>query len=393
MLGGISRECGGLALQVQSEPKVTVLATEVMDSKIRISSTTKGRWESEIGPFIELCRAGQDPIKLKHWLTSCSTPAWTINVLGAIYFFTQQTGCIPEAGLSFAIACDLPSGLGMGSGIALRVATLRSLEKLSNSHLTSKEYAQIAQKVGQHLLDKSDCRAKPITSVFGKPGSILPIETAKGEPRPHLEMPKGVSLFIWSRQLESQNQRSLYRLASISALTGQSLLGPAVEGLPTPSAFERFHCKRLPSSISIRELPRETKDKIDLLADFDSSCLLRVREALRLAVNENHRSQLAAQALCAMGHNNKRKSAELLGELLIQSHFDHSKQLIPSPTADEMVEALMAIGPAEGLYGGRLSGDGHACTVLVLADKKALPRLRQLSRDLLRESEPLLPIL
>ena len=57
------------------------------------------------------------------------------------------------------------------------------------------------------------------------------------------------------------------------------------------------------------------------------------------------------------------------GRLLLESHASYSDRLdLGAPETDEIVKLVLAEGPENGLYGGRITGGGSGGTVCVLCD-------------------------
>ena len=137
-LGGFSESNGGLTLQVQTQAKTTVLATEGSDPVLNITSTQRGQFSTKIRAFKELLAANPDNLQAKQWLDDFEVPVWARYVAACVIIFNREFSWTPHAGLSFAISSDVPIGVGVGSSAALEVATLHALEKLSGRYFSER---------------------------------------------------------------------------------------------------------------------------------------------------------------------------------------------------------------------------------------------------------------
>jgi len=66
-----------------------------------------------------------------------------------------------------------------------------------------------------------------------------------------------------------------------------------------------------------------------------------------------------------LGSTNEER-AELLGELMYQSHASYSLCGLGSDGTDRLVELVREAGPGEGLFGAKITGGGSGGTVALL---------------------------
>ena len=68
----------------------------------------------------------------------------------------------------------------------------------------------------------------------------------------------------------------------------------------------------------------------------------------------------------------------LLGELMYESHESYSACGLGSRGTDLIVSLVRAEGPANGVYGARITGGGGGGTVAVLGRSDAYPAIRRI---------------
>lgn len=385
VFGGFAKAAGSLALRALSEPRVTVLLTEITDDSLRLSSTRHGRFSAAILPLRELLLANKDTPDLKDWLLAEDAPLWTYHVVGSLYLFCKSRNWIPQEGLSFAIASDLPGNRGLSSSVALKVACIRALEKLSASYLRQDEFSRICQEIDQALLGVAHDPSALIASTQNKPGSLLPINPCQAVSLNAIELPRGVTFFSWTQQLSVPRDASRYHAYAFAAAMGRRIAlasfdGETCEALPRPSIYLSRDADAVPETLSCEEFEQtygafETPYALpDPLQEYQPNA------AFGFSMRENRRCELAIHILQSMASINKRKAIEHIGEMLWESHFDCRQLGLRLEEAESMVKELIEAGPQNGVYGGRLSYQGEDCTIIILAEKNAIAFLRRLAR-------------
>jgi len=101
-----------------------------------------------------------------------------------------------------------------------------------------------------------------------------------------------------------------------------------------------------------------------------------VRQPTAHPIYEHHRVQLFRELLVQRPVN-----AELLGELMYQSHASYSACGLGSSGTDRLVELIRAAGPGAGLYGAKITGGGSGGTVAVLTQSGSGELIEQIADD------------
>jgi L-arabinokinase len=102
-----------------------------------------------------------------------------------------------------------------------------------------------------------------------------------------------------------------------------------------------------------------------------------VRAATRFPIGENARAHRAREIFSHYAADPKASAAELR-DVLKTSHDGYSAMGLGSPETDTLVQSLLEEPSETGFIGGRISGGGSGGTVVVLLEKRAEERLREM---------------
>jgi L-arabinokinase len=131
----------------------------------------------------------------------------------------------------------------------------------------------------------------------------------------------------------------------------------------TPSEFEQTYAAHLPERISGAEFLARYQGTTDRVTRIAPEAVYAVRVPTAHAVYEHHRVRVFAQLL---GDALSERQLELLGELMYQSHASYKACGLSVAGTDRLVELVREAGPAQGLYGAKITGGGSGGTVAVL---------------------------
>lgn len=391
LFGGYAKAAGSMALRATSDPQTTVLLTETNENVLRISSTRHGRFAVSKNDFDALARQGFSLSQLRSWLVANHAPLWTYHVVGAAFLFAARHRWVAEGGLSFAIASDIPEGQGLSSGAALKIACLRALEKLTTFHTQPGEMDTILERVDIELLGIPFDPTALIASSQNRPGCLLPINCRQRIAQAPIELPRGITIFSWTKRLETTPgkpwQHDRATAAAIGWRLAQPSLVPNTVGLPKPALFETDLHQTIPETILGRAFESAYGNLASTYSRVEADATYQPRSALHFSIRENLRCELAIHLLSNMGLKFRRRTMEALGDLLWESHFECRADGLRLDLADAMVAALVKAGPDNGIFGGRLDYSGSHCTVIALAERKAIALLRRLAREISPETD------
>ena len=383
-LGGIASQAGCLALQSQTQSKTTILATEGSDSSLCVTSAEFGRFETPIDSFKELIKTGASHQQFTDWLEECESPRWSRNALACLALFSTRFQWLPESGLSLAINTDIPANQGIGRAVSIQVATLRALEKLTHHYFADQGLALLAQEASEKILGRACPSFVPAASAYGKPGCLSPLHEGEINPRPPIELPKGVTIVGTPCQLENSEMPSRRNIALSAIGIGKALAqNPAnqdVDYLTSLSLSQYIQSieETLPISIDGKSFGESFTRREASSIDIKDDTQYPVQQAFGYAVAENYRSGLASHILTNLAHNSKRRTVALLGELMLQSHASYSRLGLSDSKVDELIDKIRDQGSDQGIFGGRVTGTAQSSIIVFLIDKKSVKRLRDL---------------
>jgi len=106
----------------------------------------------------------------------------------------------------------------------------------------------------------------------------------------------------------------------------------------------------------------------DTVTTVDPGRTYKIRQPATHPVYEHHRVKLFRRLLTEPSSEERRKE---LGELMYQSHASYSACGLGAHGTDLIVSLVRAEGPANGLYGARITGGGSGGTVAILGRRDA----------------------
>ena len=380
-LGGVADYSGSLVLEMPIRATTRVAVSRIPELEFRLSSAGYGRWIIPAEGFL----AARDESRARQWLAKRQAPAWTSYVLGSLWVLCRAKGVSLGGGLSFQVRSRVPEGMGVSSSAALEVATLRALGRLIDVRWDGTELARLGQQAENRIVGAPCGLMDQLTAEHGKPGCLLPIVCRPDLLRKPVPLPRGVTVVGWASGVKHAVSASPYATARTATFMGKRIFeektgrrwNHAAE-IP-PSLYDRFATRLVPESISGRWFSKRYGKTADPLSVVDRARDYAVRSALRFPVEENFRVELAESLLRGGGDRLEQRLVQT-GELMLESHAGYSALGLGAPETDQMIDALLSLGPEQGVYGGRTSGGGSGGTVVVLLKKGAVGKLAALAK-------------
>ena len=369
-LGGVADYSGSLVLEMP------------------LALTTRVTVAARAEPGHEFCSVQLGCHEVKKKSVAKELPDWVRYPYGCLRHFCQATGWKPATGLAFAIDSSVPLGMGVSSSAAIEVATLRALEKFSGRKLAPVALAHLAQDVENNFVGAPCGLMDQLASACGTPGALLPILCRPDILQKSVRFPRGVIAVGWPSGVKHAVTASPYATARAGAFMGRRIIEQATGrklrhvAEVMPAQLAALPAGTLPRTITGREFVRRWKEMADPLSAIVPGRKYPVQAATAFPIEENARAGRAVSLLRGRGAQAHRARCVALGELLYASHAGYSAMGLGCPETDEMVAAIRARGPKQGFYGARVSGGGSGGTVVVLLEKKSLPKLEALMRRL-----------
>jgi len=293
-------------------------------------------------------------------------------------------GCCFAAGMSptafeVEIRSEVPESMGVSSSAALEVAMLRALAAAGFWTGTNLEMARLAQQVENRIVGAPCGIMDQIASVFGVPGSLLPILCRPDEVRAPVPLPEGIVAVGWPSGVKHDVGGSPYQVARTAAFMGKGMIelqSGSEWAFTSEIPKEVAEAAALPERLPGNRFEGEFGKLADPLSRIDPDLEYPVRAATLFPIGESRRSAQALELLRAA------EPIQKIGALLYESHEGYSAMGLGAPETDRMVEAFREAGPKRGFYGARISGGGAGGTVAALIGIEAIPELQALASQL-----------
>jgi galactokinase len=302
---------------------------------------------------------------------------WAAYVLGPIAVLAREDGLRLD-GLRVLVASDVPEGKGVSSSAAVEVASIQAAAACLARPVEPRRFALIAQRA-EHQIARAPCGVMDqMTAAFGEANRLLALLCRPAEIVG--SFPLGRPLAVWG--IDSGVQHAVagdaYRRARCATFMGKALLGLGPDSYLSVCAPSQIAYDDLPEHIEGDEFIRRFGVVADEVSVVEPDVSYPVRAATMHAIEEHMRVSLFAE-LVQLEVSDRR--AELLGELMFQSHESYSRLGLGTPATDAIVNEVRRLGTTNGLLGARISGGGSGGTVAVLGRHDAEPRVRAIAEQ------------
>jgi L-arabinokinase len=316
---------------------------------------------------------------------------WAAYVAGVFLVLMRERGAVFHEGARLLISSRVPGGKGVSSSAALEVATMQAAAAAYDIPLEPRETALLCQMV-ENLVVGAPCGVMDqTTSVCGESNGLLMLLCQPAELQGAVEIPDEIAFWGLDSGVRHAVTGADYGSVRAGAFMGYRIIADAAglqvrAGEPgetvqiddprwggyvaniRPSEFEQYFAARLPELVGGAEFLARFKGTTDTLTRVAPEQSYAVRVPTAHAVYEHHRVRVFKELLA--GRPTGRR-LELLGELMFQSHASYSACGLGVAGTDRLVELVRECGPAEGLYGAKITGGGSGGTVAVLGRRDA----------------------
>jgi len=388
LMGGVADYSGSLVLETPTRRTTRVVVEALSTPRFELESSRLGMVSIDASQLENVFAADASYRRIRERLDALELPRWPRYPLGCLIALARARPISRTRGYAFHIDSDVPLAQGVSSSAALEVATLRALVALHGVELRATQLARLAQEAENQVVGAPCGLMDQLTSHCGELGALLPILCRPDELWPLLRLPGGVAVAGWPSGVERSVGGSPYLAARTATFMGKKLLEVRTgrrwqyAAEISPDTLRREGPKHLPPSMRGAEFLAEFGPPDDELSQVDPERVYGVRDALGFPVEENRRCVAAAELLGAPAPDSLERVLTRVGELMAESHRGYSSIGLGSPATDEMVAALMQLGPAAGIYGARSSAGGSGGTVAVLLREAALPALERLAGEI-----------
>ncbi len=394
LMGGIADYSGSLVLELPLAVATlaAVQLTTETEPTFRVRSLSAGELnlQTEVSLPMSQLLGCANYAEANVWLTERPATAWVAYLAGAMVVLKQELDFAPVGGVRLLVNSNVPAGKGVSSSAALEVAVMQALAGAYGLQIAGRDLALLCQKV-ENLVVGAPCGIMDqMTSACGQPNRLTALLCQPAELQPPVELP--AELEVWG--IDSGIRHAVvgadYGSVRVGAFMGYRIIAD-LTGLPVtpvdnpesqkvsiqdekwngylanlaPSEWETLYRERLPHSLTGSQFLEKYGGFTDPVTRIIPQLTYAIRQPTAHPIYENHRVRLFRTLL-----QTRPVSEEilmLLGELMYQSHLSYSICGLGSVGTDRLVELVRQAGPAQGLYGAKITGGGSGGTVAVLA--------------------------
>jgi L-arabinokinase len=393
LLGGVADYSGSLVLEI---PTRAMTRVEFFPAPVAGFRLCGGVGEAVEVAWDEAAR-GVEEKREPEWFRALfertGVPGWARYPLGCVALLGIRKGVRVEPGLEISIRSEVPISMGVSSSAALEVATLRALTRMTGVEWRGTELARLAQEVENRVVGAPCGLMDQLASAHGVRGAVLPIDCRPDFLHEPVPLPDGVLVAGWPSGIKHSVGDSPYAMARAASFMGRKILqetqGWSVEHTAEISPEQLAGADPLPERMTGRDFLERWGGTVDRLTRIEPDRVYPLRAATRFPIEENSRCAEVVGLLRSGEENDLVR----IGELMARSHAGYSDMGLGSRETDRMVDLVRAAGPAQGLYGARISGGGSGGTVAVLLHERGLPVLQELAARHEERMEMPLPLI
>jgi galactokinase len=387
LMGGIADYSGSLVLELPLAAATWVAAQASDTPTIVVESEA-----TVVLPLGDLVQAPPLDYPAAHArLTRDPSRAWAAYVAGALVVLRRERGWAPAHGLKFLVRSDVAIGKGISSSAALEVATLEALSALAGIALADRELALLAQTVENAVVGAPCGVMDQMTAACGERDHLLELLCQPAEIIGQVPLPEGIEVFGVDSGIRHAVSGADYGTVRAAAFMGYRILadlagltvrpsGSGGAGVQiedpmfggylanvSPSVWRERFRDAVPEQLSGRAFLERYQGSTDEATVIEPERIYPVRVATAHPIEEHDRVRRFRELLAAGARSDESRRA--LGALMYAAHASYGACGLGTDGTDRLVALCRAAGPAEGLYGAKITGGGSGGTVAVLAAK------------------------
>jgi L-arabinokinase len=416
VMGGIADYSGSLVLQWPIRESTRVSLQLQPAPVLRVVSRSRGRADRAVDVPMALVNDAAPPYAaIRAWFAADPDRHWAAYVAGVLAVLAGELGARLPAGAEVDVTSEVPEGKGVSSSAALEAATMGALlaaladcggRDLAASLLADpRRQALLCQRAENFVVGAACGVMDQMAAICGRAGHLMALLCQPAELRPPLRLPDGLAVFGIDSGIRHAVTGSDYTGVRIGAFMGYRILAD-LAGLTARPGLRAGHVviddprwhgylanvgslgfrgyeARVPGTLSGSVFLQRYGGTTDLATTVDPGRCYAVWTPTAHPVYEHERvAEWAAILADDDGPPDRlRERAERLGALMYQSHASYSACGLGSEGTDALVGLARAAGPAQGLYGAKITGGGSGGTVAVLARADAADAVRRVAAE------------
>jgi len=317
--------------------------------------------------------------------------AWAAYIGGSIFTLLKEESIPLPYGFSMLLLSAVPMNVGIGSSAAVEIGTLSCLNAYLGLKLDPGRVARLGQMAENHVVGAPCGIMDQIAITSGRVGKLTHILCRPGKVMGEVEIPAGTGFVGINSMVRHSVAANPYSDVRIGAFAGKRIINAlraktgrsAVNYLTEISAEElrREYLMHLPETIVGSEFLAKYKTHDDPVTTIQPDATYRVAGPTTHPVEENERVLTFMEALrvAAMsadapaGSPAHQQALITAGEMMYAAHESYKKNCrLSVEEVDFLVDAVRKRGPANGLYGAKITGGGTGGTVAVFGKLDAL---------------------
>jgi galactokinase len=391
IMGGIGDYSGSLvlelpiaeaafaAVQISHEPGVTIASLQGSAGTYSVARTiTSSEWADLRAGNLEAARQffARDPLT-----------AWAAYIAGPVLILLRETQPTFDGGLRILIDSHVPEGKGVSSSAAVEVATTRAVAAALGIELAGEVLARLCQLAENHVAGAPCGIMDQTTSALGRENELLALRCQPATIEGFVSLPTELAIWGIDSGVRHSVSGSDYSSVRCGAFIGYRMIAeaaglkvkPAID-VPhvvdvddplwhgylaniTPREFHGRFIDAVPEWILGREFLERYGGITDRVTSVDPGRTYSVRAPTLHPIYENERTDRFRALL--QGQINEQSLCEM-GQLMDAAHDSYTSCGLGSAGTDRIVALVRKAGPANGLYGSKITGGGSGGTVAIL---------------------------
>lgn len=385
VMGGIADYSGSLVLQLPSVQAAHVYIAGRTDRNLCVLSVGDGappalrRHELALDALLSSSARGYPACRALF-----GEARWAAYVFGVLAVLIREHGARVDQGFDILLTSSVPEAKGLSSSAAVEVAAGRAFAAALDVRLAPRDLALACQRAENEVVGAACGVMDQMASACGQSGKLLRLLCQPAEIEGYVDIPAGYVFHALDSGVRHAVSGADYTSVRVGAFMGWRILadllalpvqlrsgraefrhpqwGSHLANMP-PSVWLDLEA-RVPVAMSGATFLARYGATSDAVAPVEPERTYAVREPTAHPIHEHHRVRTFAALL---PHAREPGVAELLGELMYQSHASYTACGLGHPATDALVSTVRAAGPAQGLFGAKVTGGGSGGTVVVFA--------------------------